>query len=154
MNDQPTMNDHQTAGEALQKYYESHYFGDRAFRDPIVLAKIGPLSVPTPNPKWRREIIHLHDLHHLLTRYDTSWSGEGEVAAWELATGFPQGYRIAYCYAPVTFIIGFFFSPRRVVRALRRGWGAKNLCHLNLKKDELMQMSLEQLRQKLNLSKP
>ena len=28
-----------------------------------------------------------HDLHHILTEYDTTWTGEAEVSAWELATG-------------------------------------------------------------------
>jgi hypothetical protein len=45
--------------------------------------------VVLPNVKSRQRALPLHDLHHLVTGYDTSWRGEAEIAAWELAAGMP-----------------------------------------------------------------
>lgn len=142
-----------TAREALATYYKTHYFGDRALTDSWVSVRLGPVSVPFPNPKHRREAIPLHDLHHMLTGYDTTWTGEGEVAAWELGSGFPCRHWVGYFYAPITFTIGFFVSPKRVIKAFRRGRGNQNLCHLDLRipRDQLFQMSLSELKEELRL---
>ncbi|MBY0472123.1 hypothetical protein K2X30_13230 [bacterium] len=145
-----------TAREALTKYYNQNYFGDRALTDLCVTARVGPITFPFPNPKQRRDVIQLHDLHHLLTGYSTDWIGEGEVAAWELSSGFPRKHWIGYFYAPITLIIGFFFSPKRIFKAFKRGRGKENLCHLDLRipRDQLFNMSLPELREKLGLKNP
>jgi hypothetical protein len=104
-----------------------------------------------PNPKARREAIHLHDLTHLLTVYETTWQGEGEVAAWELASGFPRKYWIGWIYAPITFTIGVFIAPFKVARAFRRGWGNSNLCKLDLPREQLDALTLGELKNKIGL---
>mgnify|MGYP003393812847 FL=1 len=146
------MENQQKAGEVLRHYYDTRYFGDKAMRDPWVWVKLGPISFPSPNLRGRREIIHLHDLHHILTGFDTDWAGEGEVAAWELASGFPKGYRVGYLYAPITFCIGLIVAPRRLIQAFRRGLGKKNLCHLRLEKNQLLSMPIDDLKRDLSLN--
>ena len=39
------------------------------------------------NTAPRRRAVTYHDLHHVLTAYDTSNTGEAEISAWELAAG-------------------------------------------------------------------
>ena len=119
-----------TAAEALRHYYDIHYFGDSALTNRWVKVRLGAISIPFPNLKQRRDAIQLHDLHHMLTGYDTTWVGEGEVAAWEMASGFTRRHWVGYLYAPITFVIGFFTSPKRVIAAYRRGKGKKELMPL------------------------
>ena len=74
-----------------------------------------------------KESLILHDLHHVLTGYDTSWTGELELAGWELGSGG--------CGRPLFFwfdrlgalAIGLLTVPRRTIQALRRGRSERNL---------------------------
>jgi hypothetical protein len=146
------MGDEQTVEQALKEYYETHYFGDAAMRDPIVWVNLGPLKFPMPNPKQRREVIYLHDLTHLTTGYDTSWAGEGEVAAYELASGFPAKHWIGYFYSPLAFFMGAITAPLRLIRAFRRGWRAPNLYKLDLPREKILKMTLGELKQLIKLA--
>jgi len=40
-----------------------------------------------PNTAGRVRAVRLHDLHHVVTGYETTWTGEAEIGAWEIATG-------------------------------------------------------------------
>ena len=95
-------------------------------------------------------MIWLHDLTHLLTGYDTSWAGEGEIAGWELASGFTSKYWIGYFYAPITFSIGLIVAPLRTLRALRLGLGKKNVYKLRLENSRLKQMTVAELKNLLD----
>jgi hypothetical protein len=143
------MKDSQTVQNALQEFYQTHYFGDEALTAKVVQVRLGPLRFLFPNPKQRRDAIHLHDLTHLLTGYDTSWTGEGEVAAWELASGFPRKYWIGWVYAPMTFTVGFLISPLKVAKAFVRGWGQTNLYKLDLPREKLNSLTLLDLKEEL-----
>lgn len=131
--------------DALQDYYQNHSFGDEARTQKWATVPLGPFKIPFPNLKKRREVIHLHDIHHLLTAYETDWTGEGELAAWEIASGFTKKYWIGYCYAPIALAIGGIISPTRAFRAFQKGWGKKNLFHMDLPEEKLMAMQLSEL---------
>lgn len=147
------MGDSQIVKAALAEFYASHYFGDEALTAKMVQVRLGPFRFYWFNPKARREVIHLHDLTHLVTGYDTSWTGEGEVAAWELASGFPQKYWIGWFYAPITFTIGALISPFRIAKAFRRGWRAENLYKLDIPRKELDNLTIAELKNRLCLQK-
>jgi hypothetical protein len=140
-----------TAKEALAEFYRNNYFGEEAFTEKFVQVRLGPVKFFFPNPKARREVIHLHDLTHLLTGYETTWQGEGEVAAWELASGFPRKYWIGWVYAPITFTIGALIAPLKVARAFRRGWRNSNLYKLDLPREQLDALTLGELKNKIGL---
>ena len=139
----------QTVNDALKDFYQSHYFGDEAATARFVQVHLGPIKFPFPNPRARREAIHLHDLTHLVTGYDTSWAGEGEVAAWELASGFPRKYWIGWFYAPLTFTIGLLVAPLKVAKAFRRGWGSSNLYKLDIPRSKLNNLTLGELKTRI-----
>ncbi len=90
---------------------------------------VGRLAVPLPNLPARVRAVRLHDLHHTLTGYDTSWRGEAEIAAWELASGC-KGYWAAWLLNFGAFAIGLFIAPRRLWHAFVRGRRSRNLYHL------------------------
>jgi hypothetical protein len=88
-------------------------------------------------------------LNHLLTGYDTSWTGEGEIAAWELASGFPKTLWIGYIYPPMTFFIGLLISPCRTLTAFRSGLGQNNIYKLQIERKDLEQMKVAELKKLL-----
>lgn len=91
-----------------------------------VRLRVGPVPVPFPNTRARRAALPLHDLHHVATGYATTWVGEGEIAAWELAAGCGR-YWAAWGLDLAAMAIGLVLAPRRVLRAFARGWRARSL---------------------------
>jgi hypothetical protein len=81
---------------------------------------VGPLWFPLPNPRMRSRVLPLHDLHHVATGYDTSWRGEAEIAAWELAAGCGT-YVVPWVLNLAVFGVGLFIAPRRLWRAFSLG---------------------------------
>jgi hypothetical protein len=140
----------QTVGKLLEDFYRKSNFSDDSSVVHWIHVQIGPLRFPFPNPGQRREVIWLHDLTHLLTGYDTSWTGEGEIAAWELASGFPLKHWIGYFYAPITFSIGLIVAPVRTLRAFRLGIGQKNVYKLQLESSQLKHMTVADLKKALD----
>ncbi|MCB0410927.1 MAG: hypothetical protein KDD22_00265 [Bdellovibrionales bacterium] len=145
------MTDQISVEQALKEFYGTQHLGDEAFTQAVNYAQFGSLKIPFPNLKKRREIIYLHDINHLLTGYDTTYAGEGELAAYELASGFPFHCWVGYLYAPIAFLTGVFVAPLRVWRGWLRGWGAKNSCHADLTREEIFSMNLGELRQYLQI---
>jgi hypothetical protein len=88
--------------------------------------RIGFLSFALPSSAARRKAVPLHDLHHLATGYDTSWRGEAEIAAWELASGC-SSYRAAWLLNLLAFPLGLLIAPPRIWRAFQRGRASGNL---------------------------
>ena len=44
------------------------------------------ITLPFPNTAGRRRWVDQHDIHHILTGYPTSWSGESKLSALELGS--------------------------------------------------------------------
>ena len=100
--------------------------GDGGYSARSIHFRIGILSFALPNSAARRRAVPLHDLHHLATGYDTSWRGEAEIAAWELASGC-SSYRAAWLLNLLAFPLGLVIAPVRTWRAFRRGRSSENL---------------------------
>ena len=77
-------------------------------------------SYPFPNPPARRWAVRRHDLHHVVTGYDTDYRGEIEVSAWECGAGLGRNY-VAWLIPPSLFLLGLVVRPRSTWRAFQRG---------------------------------
>jgi len=111
---------------ARDRYFDDNGFG-RGYDDRWVRIRLGRWYVPVlPNTRARVAAARIHDLHHVATGYDTSWLGEGEIGAWELASGCGP-YLAAWVLNLSGFGVGCCVSPRRVLRAFVRGRHSKNL---------------------------
>jgi len=44
--------------------------------------KVFFINLTLPNPKFRKELTHIHDIQHVLNNCDTSWKGEGFISGW------------------------------------------------------------------------
>ncbi|MBZ5707973.1 hypothetical protein [Nannocystis pusilla] len=116
---------HMTLREARDLYLERNGFSTAEYSSPTFAFHILGRTLKLPNPPARRQVVALHDLHHVLTGYGTDLAGESEMGAWELRAG---------CNTPFLWMInltavlgGVFIAPLRTLRAFRAAKGQRSL---------------------------
>jgi hypothetical protein len=140
-----------TLREARAQYFMRAGFDERSYSERWVrLAVFGRPLLAFPNTAGRVRAVKLHDLHHVLTGYDTSWAGEAEIGAWELASGC-RDHWAAWVLNASAASIGLFVAPRRMLRALARGRRERNLYGAELS-DALLGESLGAMRARLGIA--
>lgn len=106
---------------ARTSYFENNRFGaDGGYGAAWVDFKVGPVPFPFPNTPQRVVAVKFHDLHHVLTGYDTDFPGELEISAWEIAAGCKR-YAAAWTLNLAGLFAGLFVCPKRVFAAFVRG---------------------------------
>lgn len=116
-----------TLREARAQYFQRAGFDESTYTDRwVTLTLFGRPVRAFRNTRSRVRAVRFHDLHHVLTGYPTTWVGEGEIGAWELASGC-RDHWAAWLLNLSAAWIGLFIAPRRVLRAFRRGWRERNL---------------------------
>jgi len=115
----------------------------------VVRARGIPIGV-FPNSASRRRAVRLHDLHHVLTGYDTSLRGEAEIAAWELASGC-RDYWAAWGLNAAMAAFGLVLYPRHVRAGWQRGRGGRNLYREGWH-EGLLEESVEAVRARLGIT--
>lgn len=104
------------------------------------------------NPPAHGRALRLHDLHHVLTGYDTSLVGEAEISAWELAGGCGW-YVAALGFDLAGTGLGALLAPRRSFAAWIRGRRSTNLFRRGYH-PRLLDEDLDGLRAELGLASP
>ena len=117
-----------TIADARAAYFaRSGFADDGGYADKWVKLQIGRrFFIAFPNTAARVRSVRLHDIHHVLTEYDTTWAGEAEIGAWEVASGCADHYP-AWVLNFGAIAIGLLIAPRKTIRAFRRGWRKPNL---------------------------
>ena len=116
-----------TLGEARSRMFAIGGLGDDGgYNDAWVKVKLWRIPIAFPNTDGRRQAVRFHDLHHVLTEYPTTWRGEFEIAAWEIAGGIRR-YWVAWLLDLLGFACGLVVFPRAVYRAFVRGRHSTNL---------------------------
>lgn len=115
----------------------------------VRLKAAGRVVIIFPNTKARVRAVRLHDIHHVLTGYDTSWTGEAEIGAWELASGCVRHYP-AWALNFGAVAVGLLIAPRRTVRAFLRGRRCANLYRGEFD-ESLLERKVGELRGELGL---
>jgi hypothetical protein len=111
------------------------------------LLQLGPVRARLANFAWRRRALQCHDIHHLVTGYACTPSGELEIAAWEFAAGpFPNPWSSLFCLPLVG--LGALTIPRRSLAAFVRGRSSRTLYRMPCQ-DELIALPLDILRARL-----
>jgi hypothetical protein len=141
--------DTMTVAEARDQYLRDNGFTLAGYSDRWVTLKIGPFPLALPNTTSRRAAVPLHDLHHVATGYPTTWVGEIEIGAWELAAGCGRHWA-AWGFNLGAMAVGVFRAPRRLVRAFVRGWHCRSLYDRQFGTD-LLALSVGELRDRLKL---
>lgn len=124
---QTTYEDSLPVPEARQRYFDDNGFTEAGYDDRWVVVRVGGLHIPAfPNSAARRRAVKLHDLHHVATGYQTDWTGEAEIGAWEVGGGCH--HHLAAWYLNVSVMgIGVLIAPRATWRAFLRGRQSRTL---------------------------
>jgi hypothetical protein len=116
-----------TLGEARARLFALGGLGaDGGYGDAWVRLKLWRIPFAFPNTEGRRRAVRFHDLHHVLTEYPTTWRGEFEIAAWEVAGGVRR-YWEGWLLDLLGFACGLVLFPRATYRAFVRGRHSRNL---------------------------
>lgn len=141
-----------TLGDARALYFDVSGFKNGGYDDAWVKIKIWRIPIYFPNTKGRLRAVKLHDLHHILTEYETTWRGETEIGAWEVATGLRRHYE-GWLLDLWAFAIGLVINPRGVYRAFIRGRQSSNLYFMEFS-EEFLSNRVGDVRRSLRLDLP
>jgi len=143
-----------TVAEARSQYFaEAGFPPDGGYAAKFVqLAKLGPIPIGFPNSDARRKAVGLHDLHHVATGYKTDWTGEGEISAWEVASGCGRMW-FAWYINLQGMVMGWLVNPGATWRAWVRGRHSKNLYGEGIS-ESLLCETVGSLRKRLELDRP
>ena len=142
-----------TLREARRRYFDLNNFGpDGGYSAAWVMMKVGPVPIGFPNTRGRVEAVRFHDLHHVLTEYPTTWRGETEIGAWEVASGCARFYQ-GWLLNLLSFAIGLVINPRGVYGAFMRGRRSRNLYRSEFS-EELLSSRVGDVRRRLGLDAP
>jgi len=131
--------------EHLDDFYKQYNIpaeggvNDKTFEVPLPL-----LTLTLPNFPWRKRMLYIHDLEHILNQQDTSWNGEIFIASWEISTGYYRNFPIIL-FPLWTMGWGFWKHPRTVFNGFRKGYSDKGIARLHMAQEMLMEMELPQL---------
>jgi hypothetical protein len=136
--------------EARRLYFEDNGFGpDGGYDEPWVDFKLGPIPFPFPNTAPRVRAVKFHDLHHVMTGYETNFIGELEISAWEIGSGC--GKMIAAWHLNLGGMgVGALLAPRKLWRAFLRGRKSKNFYGDQLD-DSLLSMTVGEAKHALGI---
>jgi len=127
-------------------YLAENGFTLAAYDAPWTQASFFALDFAVPNTKRHAAAIRLHDLHHVATGFGTDLAGEGEISAWEVRGGLRGAGLYVSTIVASGALMGLLLAPRRTVRAWRAAKNARPLWTLGVPYEELMSLSVEQLR--------
>ena len=113
----------------------------------------GEFPIWLPNTKGRRDAVRLHDLHHVLTEYPTTWRGEAEISAWEIGSGGLHRYYAGWVLDLMNIAQGLAINPRATYRAFMKGTRNTNLYRTEFT-DELLAQRVGEYRRRLCLHEP
>jgi len=138
--------------EARATYFAANSIPpDGRYSDRWVHLRVGPIPFAFPNTTGRRRIVAAHDLHHVLTGYETNIRGEGELAAWEIGAGCRDGTGLRLELRVLGFALARW--PRELFRAFVRGRQCGHLLGTTCD-DCLLDRAVASVREELGLTRP
>lgn len=142
---------HMTLGEARKLYFERSGFGsDGGYADRWIKVKVWRMPIWLPNTAGRVKAVKLHDLHHVLTEYPTTWKGEAEISAWEVGSGGLNKYWAGWWLDLMNVAQGLVVNPKGVYRGFMRGRQTRNLFKTEFS-DSMLDALVGEYRHKLHL---
>ena len=141
-------------GDALAAYYVAHELpADGGSTDPVFHVRIGPFSIPLPNPPGRRRAVVFHDVNHLVTGYNTTFSdGEVVIAGFEVGAGCGPYWIVWYINLSM-MALGLVFRPRDVFAAFVRGRRSASIYRRGTDPAALSRMSIAEVRALLDVDR-
>lgn len=138
-----------TIKDALGLFYGENGFKAEDAQKNFYRLNIGPFVTYVYNPAARRQVIHLHDIEHILYEIDTSFGGEAEISAISLASRGPKPLA-NYTYGALGVLTGLIIDRKRILKGFYKGLNRKSVFALDQKRD-LLSMKVGELRQELGI---
>lgn len=143
----------ETLGQARERYFRLNNFGrDGGYDERWIKVKVWRIPIWLPNTAGRVRAVKLHDLHHVLTEYPTTWAGEAEISSWEVGAGGLSRYYAGWWLDLMNVAQGLVVNPRGVYRGFMRGRKSDNLFSTEFR-DELLDHRVGEFRRRLRLDK-
>ena len=147
-------NPEMTMRDAREHYFRLNGFGaDGGYEERWIKVKVWRVPIRLPNTTGRQKAVRLHDLHHILTEYPTTWRGEAEISAWEVGGGGLRRYYAGWLLDLMNIAQGLLINPRGLYRAFLRGRRCANLYSTEFT-DELLSQRVGVYRHLLKLDEP
>ena len=148
-----TLDSELTLREARARFFERNGMPpDGGYDARWIRVSNGRLPLYILNTAPRRRAVPLHDVHHVLTGYDTSASGEAAIGAWEVGAGTGPHWMAAVLDL-AALSTGLFVAPRATFRAFVRGRRSRTL-YAEALDDSLLAARVGELRARLGLDRP
>lgn len=141
-----------TPREILQKFYaDNNLDEDGGQSKPYVKIEIAPpFHFYIPNLEARRKVVVKHDIHHLLTGYETNVAGESEISIWEVVSGCGKYWIVFFIDVPGS-MLGFGFNLPKLLKSFARGRRTGNLYHDKYTTEQALDMKVGDLRKEFKL---
>lgn len=146
------IDDSKTPSDYLDAFYAQYNLGEEGGKDASYVKIEFSKFVRVYIPNWddRRKAVLRHDIHHLLTGYESVLHGEFEIAGWEIGSGC-MNYWAAYLLNSGGLLAGMIVYPRPTFRAFILGCRTSNLYQHNLSDEELKHSSIRDLKNLIGL---
>jgi hypothetical protein len=145
------MNSNNTVQQAILDFYSENDFGDDGgIHEKYAWIKFGFFSIPIPNAESRRNNVYLHDVHHIVTNFDTTWKGESAVSAWEIASGGWGKLYVPWLLTLWAMGLGVLFYPKTTFAAFTSGLTMNNVLRSGLTKNEINNLTVTDLQRALS----
>jgi hypothetical protein len=149
----PDESEIQTPRELLPGFYKRYHLNDDGGQSSsyVKIEFTEKIFVYFPNFDARRKAVFKHDVHHIATGYTSTFKGETEISAWEIASGC-RHYWVAWVLDMQAVMIGMLFNPTGVFKAFVKGRRTKNLYRDVFTDEQLMNMPLSAIKKNMLLN--
>jgi hypothetical protein len=136
-----------TLAEHLELFYQKYDLpanggeNHNSFEVPLPI-----FTLTLPNLSWRKKMLYVHDLEHILNDQDTTWKGEMFIASWEIASGFWKNFPIII-FPLWTMGWGIWKHPKSVLEGFKAGNSSIGIANLDINKQELLALNLSELKE-------
>lgn len=137
--------------EARDHYLAENGFNTDGYDSPRTDGSLFGLKFSVPNPPAHQRALRLHDLAHVATGFGTDHAGEAEISVWQAQRGLRAGGHYVAAIVLANVLLGFLAAPRRTLTALRAQSSGRSLFELPLHYEQLLELSVGELRQLLGL---
>lgn len=134
-----------TIQERLERFYKENNLPHEGGADKNTFRlKVFGINWKFPNPQFRKDVIHIHDIQHILNDCDTSWKGEAYISGWELSTGM-------WKYFPISIFsfwaagYSLWIHPYALFQGYKKGLNDIGIIDLNIEKSDFMKMDMVEL---------
>ncbi len=135
-----------TIYQSLQKFYtENNFSADGGENEAYFDLKFKFFTLKLPNSNFRKKVIYIHDIQHILYNQNTTWKGEAFIAGWEIGTNMWKHLPIGIMSL---WAMGFSVlnHPKDVLKGYKTGINSIGIIDLNLQKEQLFNMPLANLK--------